>query len=172
MNGYITSTIACNVIATYFQDLPYGRDGLMTAMEPWSGHYSVESPIWVTAHTTQFIEIGWQYLQHGAGAGKLDKGHSYVSLMGKNASEFTLVIETMSHIHSPCIRPYLPPYNVSVQTANFMLKGTLSSITELHVCYSKLRFNGDETVLFSKSIGLGFLMDHSAFTWACMNFTP
>ena len=80
VNRYITSTITWSPIAAYFNTLPFPRCALMTAEEPWSGHYIVNNPIWVTAHTTQFTNISWTYLKHGFGTGKLTTGGSYVSL--------------------------------------------------------------------------------------------
>ncbi|XP_054547795.1 galactocerebrosidase isoform X2 [Talpa occidentalis] len=134
INGYMTSTIAWNLVASYYEQLPYGRCGLMTAQEPWSGHYVVESPIWVSAHTTQFTQPGWYYLKT---VGHLEKGGSYVALTD-GLGNLTIIIETMSHKHSMCIRPYLPYFNVSQQLATFVLQGSFSEIPELQVWYTKL----------------------------------
>ncbi|OWK09303.1 GALC, partial [Cervus elaphus hippelaphus] len=84
-------TIAWNLVASYYQQLPYGRCGLMTAQEPWSGHYVVEAPIWVSAHTTQFTQPGWYYLKT---VGHLERGGSYVALTD-GLGNLTIIVETM-----------------------------------------------------------------------------
>ncbi len=62
VNGNMTATISWNLIASYYGGLPYTDDGLMSAREPWSGHYVISSPIWVTAHTTQFSQPGLLFI--------------------------------------------------------------------------------------------------------------
>ncbi|KFQ27673.1 Galactocerebrosidase, partial [Mesitornis unicolor] len=120
VNGNMTSTIAWNLVASYYEELPFGRCGLMTAQEPWSGHYRVEAPIWITAHTTQFTQPGWTYLQVD---GHLKGGGSFVALTD-GLGNLTIIIETMTHNHSQCIRPPLPHFSVEPQRATFYLKGS------------------------------------------------
>ncbi|XP_069049074.1 galactocerebrosidase isoform X1 [Lepisosteus oculatus] len=146
VNGRMTATISWNLVASYYEDLPFGRDGLMTAQEPWSGHYLVESPIWITAHTTQFAQPGWTYLQT---IGHLASGGSYVALTD-GLGNLTMVIETMTHDHSVCIRPPLPVFNVSAQTAIFNLKGTFAGLTMLHVWYSRFDFKTNKSTFFKQ----------------------
>ncbi|XP_029982329.1 galactocerebrosidase isoform X2 [Sphaeramia orbicularis] len=146
VNGLMTSTISWNLVASYYDDLPFGRDGLMTAEEPWSGNYVVESPIWITAHTTQFTQPGWTYLQT---VGHLAQGGSYVALTDGKGN-LTVVIETMSHDHSVCIRPPLPPFNVTSQNATFQLKGSFVSIKELQVWRSRFNFETKKPAFFEK----------------------
>ncbi|KAM4013968.1 galactocerebrosidase isoform 2-T2 [Anomaloglossus baeobatrachus] len=134
VNGNMTSTISWNLVASYYEQLPFGLEGLMTAKEPWSGNYVVSSPIWITAHTTQFTQPGWYYLRT---VGHLEKGGSYVALTDRKGN-ITIVIETMTHDHSVCIRPFLPKFNVSAQNATFQLDGSFNGLTSLQVWYSKL----------------------------------
>ncbi|XP_017287142.1 galactocerebrosidase isoform X2 [Kryptolebias marmoratus] len=146
VNGLMTSTISWNLVASYYEDLPFGRDGLMTAQEPWSGNYVVESPIWITAHSTQFALPGWTYLQT---VGHLGRGGSYVALTDGKGN-LTVVIETMTHDHSVCIRPPLPAFNVTSQNATFQLKGSFASIKELQVWRSQFNFETKKPSFFQK----------------------
>ena len=83
----------------------------MTAVEPWSGNYDINGPIYVTgkcsgityivltsnfiAHTTQFTKPGDVYLLNGYGSGLLQYGGSYVSIMDPQTKDLTIIIETM-----------------------------------------------------------------------------
>lgn len=156
VNGLMTSTIAWNLIASYYRGLAYYKTGLMTALQPWSGNYLVQTPIWISAHTTQFTSIGWNYLKHGRGVGKLPKGGSYVALVSPDGQQLTIVIETMSHNHSVCIRPDLPSYEVYPQTVTLSLIGSLSSIHELNVWYTKLYYDGSPDITFQKQNPIKF----------------
>ncbi|XP_068608563.1 galactocerebrosidase [Brachionichthys hirsutus] len=146
VNGFMTATISWNLVASYYEDLPFGRDGLMTAEEPWSGHYVVESPIWITAHTTQFTQPGWTYLHT---VGHLKRGGSYVALTDGKGN-LTVVIETMTHDHSVCIRPPLPRFNLTAQNATFQMKGSFVSIKELQVWRSQFGFETNKPSFFEK----------------------
>ncbi|XP_045919026.1 galactocerebrosidase isoform X1 [Micropterus dolomieu] len=153
VNGLMTATISWNLVASYYEDLPFGRDGLMTAQEPWSGNYVVEAPIWITAHTTQFTQPGWTYLQT---VGHLAQGGSYVALTDGKGN-LTVVIETMTHDQSVCIRPPLPPFNVTSQNATFQLQGSFASIKELQVWRSQFNVKTKKPSFFENITPLKLL---------------
>jgi hypothetical protein len=89
----------------------------MYANTPWSGYYDVQGAIWATAHTTQFAQPGWQYLDSGSGF--LPHGGSYVALKSPNAGDWSVVLETID-----AKQP---------QTVTFHLAGGLSTGASVHL---------------------------------------
>ena len=92
VDSRLTSTLLWSLATGYPDNLGLPRSGLLRANTPWSGHYEVTSPLWVIAHTTQFAQPGWHYLDTASGA--LPGGGSYVSL--HQGSDFSIVVETMA----------------------------------------------------------------------------
>jgi hypothetical protein len=94
--GKMTKLVHCTVAAAFPGFLPY-REGLVIATSPWSGHYDVSPALWGIAHTTQFAQPGWQYIDSASGilhgAGGKDRG-SYVTLKAPNGSDYSIIIET------------------------------------------------------------------------------
>lgn len=82
--------------AALYQNLPYNTDGMLTATQPWSGTYSVGKSTWATAHTTQFTQPGWQYLDSGSGYLGGDRANgSYVSYRSPGKTAWSTVLETL-----------------------------------------------------------------------------
>ena len=55
----LCSTIAWNLITSYYDDLPYADASLMKANQPWSGYYEVGPPIWAAG--TYIPDICYYY---------------------------------------------------------------------------------------------------------------
>jgi len=88
-----TKTEIWSPITSYYDNLAAPNSGLMYANTPWSGHYDVQGTIWATAHTTQFAQPGWQYLN--SASGRFGKSISYVSLRSPNRKDWSIVLETI-----------------------------------------------------------------------------
>lgn len=116
LQGSLTSTEIWSPITSYYDNLAAPHSGLMYANTPWSGHYDVQSTIWVTAHTTQFAQPGWQYLDSSSGY-LPDKG-SYVTLRSTDKKNWSVVLETIGAKQS--------------QTVSFQLTGGLAD-REVHI---------------------------------------
>ena len=94
IEGRMTKNITWSLITSYFNNLSLPNSGLMTANSPWSGYYEVEPAIWSVAHTTQFAEPGWRYVD--SACGYLDQKGSFVTLVSPNVkNDFSIVAETM-----------------------------------------------------------------------------
>lgn len=113
IEGKMTKTEIWSPISSYYDNLPLPDSGVMTANTPWSGHYDVQPAVWSTAHTTQFAQPGWQYID--SGCGYLSKEGSYVTLKSPNGKDYSIVLETIDASAS--------------QTVTFHVVGGLSTST-------------------------------------------
>jgi galactosylceramidase len=109
--GKMTKTEIWSPVTSYYDNLPLPGSGLMRANAPWSGHFDVQPGLWVAAHTTQFAQPGWTYLDSACQV--LPGVGSVVALEAPNAHDYSIVIES-SDASDP-------------QTLTFKLQGPLST---------------------------------------------
>ncbi|MEO6924264.1 MAG: hypothetical protein ABI142_10595, partial [Bryocella sp.] len=102
IDGGMTKTEIWSPITSYYDILAAPNSGLMYANTPWSGHYDVQSTIWVTAHTTQFAQPGWKYLD--ASCGKLAGKGSYVTFKSPSDNAWSVVLETINASSPQAVR--------------------------------------------------------------------
>jgi galactosylceramidase len=132
----LTSTIAWDLINSFYDNLKFAGAGLLRAVEPWSGFYQVGQVLWAAAHWGQFTTPGWFFLQHGTGVGLLDNGGSYVALTDSTDQQLTIIVETMRRDSSQCSFSSSVKYNTTDQTATFELDSSFAHITQLFVFFS------------------------------------
>ena len=113
LEGSLTSTEIWSPITSYYDILAAPNSGLMYANTPWSGHYDVQGTIWATAHTTQFAQPGWQYLD--SASGYLPEKGSYVTLRPTDKKNWSVILETIGATHA--------------QSVSFRLAGGLAATT-------------------------------------------
>jgi hypothetical protein len=90
----ITATEIWSPVTSYYDILAAPRSGLMTANTPWSGHYVLPPTLWVTAHTTQFAQPGWRYIDSACGF--LRGNGTYVTLRPPSGGDYSVIIETVN----------------------------------------------------------------------------
>ena len=113
LKGHFTATEIWSPITSYYDNLAAPNSGLMYANTPWSGHYNVQSAIWVTAHTTQFAQPGWKYLDNSCG--ELPERGDFVTLKSTDGKNWSMVLQTIDATHP--------------QTVQFSIAGGLSTST-------------------------------------------
>jgi galactosylceramidase len=86
--------IWCPIDSIYDQII-WADTGAMQADTPWCGHYTVWPAVWALAHTTQFAEPGWVYMD-GA-CGQIDaqtwRG-SHVALRDPKTGDWSVIVVT------------------------------------------------------------------------------
>jgi len=96
--GKVTASVYWPIVSAMYDNLPYDNIGFIKCNQPWSGHYVVTPSLWVMAHTAQFTQPGWSYIDSASGFfdGDQTGGHgSYVALKSPDNSNFSLVVETV-----------------------------------------------------------------------------
>lgn len=124
IEGKFTKTETWSPITSYYDILAAPHSGLMYANTPWSGHYDVQSAIWVTAHTTQFAHPGWRYID--SACGYLPGKGSYVTLRSPSSGDYSVILETVEA--------------ASPQNVSFHLSGGLSNRV-VHVWQTNAKIN-------------------------------
>ncbi|MGA2497057.1 MAG: discoidin domain-containing protein, partial [Tepidisphaeraceae bacterium] len=95
IRGKCVKTIIWSLITSYWDNLPLAGSGVMRANEPWSGFYEIQPALWATAHTTQFTQPGWVYLD-GSACSELPGGGSCVTLKSPDSKDYSVIIETIA----------------------------------------------------------------------------
>ncbi|HEU4421368.1 MAG TPA: galactosylceramidase [Pilimelia sp.] len=116
IDSRITAIMHWNLVTSYYRTVPHSGNSLMVADQPWSGAFQLGKQIWVMAHTAQFAQPGWQYLNGASGylEGNRTNG-SFVTLKSPNGSDWSSIVETTTATAS--------------QTATYRITGGLSTGT-------------------------------------------
>lgn len=157
IEGGFTKTEIWSPITSYYDILAAPNSGLMYANTPWSGHYNVQGTIWATAHTTQFAQPGWQYLDSASGL--LPERGSYVSLKSPGDKDWSVVVETIDAIQPQRITLEvaggLPEEAVHVWETNS--NRTFEEVTDISPVGGKLTYTlePDSLYTFTTTTGQG-----------------
>jgi len=96
--GKVTASVYWPIVSAIYDNLPYDNIGLIKCNQPWSGHYVVTPSVWAMAHTAQFTQPGWQYIDGASGFFKEDTtgAHgSFVTLKSPDSKEYSVIIEAV-----------------------------------------------------------------------------
>ncbi|WP_167607698.1 hypothetical protein [Maribellus sediminis] len=78
-----------------YNQIIWANTGALQADSPWDGHYTVWPAVWALAHTTQFAEPGWVYMD-GA-CGQFDPATwqgSHVALRNPDTGDWSVIMVT------------------------------------------------------------------------------
>ena len=141
ITGGFTKTEIWSPITSYYDILAAPNSGLMYANTPWSGYFNIQGAIWATAHTTQFAQPGWQYLDSASGL--LPEQGSYVTLKSPANKDWSVIVETIGAKQ---------PQRITFELAN------ISSQDKFHV------WETNDTRTFEKVADLSFIDGKTSYT--------
>lgn len=127
IDARITGYMTWSPVSAWYSNMELADTGILLAEWPWSGYYQVGKSIWVFAHTAQFVQPGWKYIDDACGY--LEGGASYVSLQSENKRDFSIIIEAVDA--------------EKTEIAGFSLQGGLSA-KEVYVWETNLYSDNDK----------------------------
>ncbi|MFT3952199.1 MAG: glycosyl hydrolase family 59 [Oscillospiraceae bacterium] len=89
------------VVSSYYDGVTYCQKQLITANEPWSGNYLLDSGFYMSLHFSQFIKKGWAYVDGacaadgvagGDGHAIVDAIYSYLTATDTATGDYSTVI--------------------------------------------------------------------------------
>ena len=89
------------VVSAYYDGVTYCHKQLITANEPWSGFYSLDSGYYMSLHFSRFIRKGWRFVdgaclcdgkKGGDGHALVDTVYSYMTACDPETGDYSTVI--------------------------------------------------------------------------------
>ena len=89
------------VVSAYYDGVTYCHKQLITANEPWSGFYSLDSGYYMSLHFSRFIRKGWYFVDSacycdgkkgGDGHALVDTVYSYMTACDPKTGDYSTVI--------------------------------------------------------------------------------
>ena len=100
-NGKMTLYEYQPVVSAYYDGVCYCQKQLITACDPWSGYYMLDSGFYMSLHFSQFIEKGWAFVESGCysdgkkggdGHAIVDAVYSYMTAADTQTGDYSTVI--------------------------------------------------------------------------------
>lgn len=100
-NGGMTLYEYQPVISAYYDGVTYCQKQLISACDPWSGYYMLDSGFYMSLHFSQFIKKGWAFVDEacysdgqpgGDGHAIVDAVYSYMTAADTKTGDYSTVI--------------------------------------------------------------------------------
>ena len=100
-SGKMTMCELQPVIAAYYDGVCYCQKQFISACDPWSGYYYLDSGFFMSLHFSQFIKRGWTYIDGachadaktgGDGHALVDSVFSYITACDPDSGDYSTVI--------------------------------------------------------------------------------
>ncbi|MHC4441001.1 MAG: family 16 glycoside hydrolase [Planctomycetota bacterium] len=95
IEGKMTKVITWSLVSSYYDILSIPSSGPMRANVPWCGYFEIQPALWAIAHTTQFAQPGWKYIDSGCGYLPDNTGSFVTLLKPSGQGDYSIIIETM-----------------------------------------------------------------------------